>query len=79
MPGVEATPASDATLTRWPPPRGQHPGDGLAAQLEGGDEVQLDLVGDLLAGRVPERGAVVEAGVVDEHVDRPGLVLHPVR
>jgi hypothetical protein len=54
----------------------QHPGDGLVAQVEGREQVELDLGGDRLRAGAPEGGSVVQARVVDEHVDRPGLRLH---
>ena len=56
----------------------QHARHGLAAELERRGEVELDLALDLLRRALPERPVVGEAGVVHEHVDRSGFVLHAV-
>jgi hypothetical protein len=56
----------------------QHPGDRLPAQLQRRGQVQADLGRELLRAVLPQRPRVVDPGVVDEDVDRAGLVLDPV-
>ena len=68
-------PAIEEMLTMWPPPRPQHPGDDLPAQLCRRQVVDLGDLAQVLVGRVGEGGGTPDAGIVHQNVDRPGFVL----
>jgi hypothetical protein len=56
----------------------KHPGDGLSARFGRGEVVDSGDSPPLVVGRVGEAGGALDAGVVDQDVDRPGFVLDPL-